>query len=312
VISVSVVIPSYNHADKIVHAVNSVLAQTHLPDEIIVVDDGSVDDTQQILIPFKDRIRILFQENRGVAAARNVGIAASSSQWIAFLDADDIWLPNKIAAQIEQIKTLDEDIGGIYSRFQIRSDHFSLLSDLPPRAGVLSLRDVLLRNWIGLSTVVVRRDVLDQLGGFDEQLRTVEDWEMWLRILASNWRFSYLREPLMIYSLSDVALHSDAERNWKNSRRLFEKFFSAPNLGKVIGKLRPLAEANYALELARHCAANEARESAWVYFKKAAGVYPKIFLKISTYAVLLRMISGKRLYRLLRKINRLSSKKTIG
>jgi len=101
---VSVIIPTYNRAEYVTHAIDSVLAQTYTDYEIIVVDDGSADNTKDVLLPYMDRIRYIYQENAGLSAARNTGIKAAKGDWIAFLDSDDEWLPGKLAVQMRAVE----------------------------------------------------------------------------------------------------------------------------------------------------------------------------------------------------------------
>ncbi len=103
-IKVSVIIPTYNRAEYITQAIDSVLAQTYTDYEIIVVDDGSADNTKDVLLPYMDRIRYIYQENAGASAARNTGIKAAKGDWVAFLDSDDEWLPGKLAVQIRAVE----------------------------------------------------------------------------------------------------------------------------------------------------------------------------------------------------------------
>lgn len=302
--SISVVIPAYNHASTIGRAIESVINQTHKPDEIIVVDDGSDDDTQIRLERYEDQIRYFFQENQGVSVARNAGIKISSSKWVSFLDADDEWLPYKLEQQLQQINLVGEEVACIYSRYIIQASSFSILSDNPPRNGDLILEDLLKKNQIGMLTVIARRDVMIALGGFDDQLRSRQDWDMWLRMAIYKWRFSYISNPLAIYSLSESGLHSDMRLISKDAKEMFHKIFSLPGLDDRIKKLRPMTEARYSLQMARRCASFGEKVLSCEYFRNAVITCPRILLKMSTYGVILRLIIGKGIYDLFRRLNR--------
>src|SRR5688572_15366487 len=170
---VSVVIPAYNAARFLPRAVESVLNQSYRPLEVTVIDDGSTDDTARVLEPYRGAIHYLRQPNGGPARARNQGIAQTRGELVAFLDADDLWLPNKLSIQVRSLQ--DNPRAGV-----VHSDTFYLDNT----TGVQSRRGnpptdftgdcyplMFQRNRITLSTVVVRRECLEQVGGFDERIR---------------------------------------------------------------------------------------------------------------------------------------------
>lgn len=161
--SVSVIIPTYNSCLTLARAVNSVLGQTLLPNKIIVVDDGSTDDTRTILQ--KMPVQYIYQKNQGVSAARNKGWSNATGDYIAFLDADDCWLPNKLMCQVAFMEKHPE-IGFCYGKYKsmeaatIREEGFSLL----------------------LSGILCRRALVETVGGFNEDLRNHEDTDWFMRI----------------------------------------------------------------------------------------------------------------------------------
>lgn len=182
--SVSVLIPTFNGGQWITQAIESVLAQTVPPTEIIVVDDGSTDDTRQRLAPYMDRICYLVQANQGVAVARNHAIAHSTGEFIAFLDADDVWHPRKLELQLKAMAA-DPALGvlgtGVY-------DWPTTAVPLPRRcrATRVSWRRLVIKNSLTTSSVLVRRKVLERVGLFDPQLRGPEDYDLWLRIAETS------------------------------------------------------------------------------------------------------------------------------
>ena len=123
---VSVIIPTYNRSKYVTKAIDSVLAQTYRDFEIIVVDDGSTDNTKEVLKPYTDRIKYLYQENTGVSAARNAGIRAAGGQWIAFLDSDDEWLPEKLSIQMDYLSRHNEIVAFITNVKFILPDNKSI------------------------------------------------------------------------------------------------------------------------------------------------------------------------------------------
>lgn len=199
---VSVVIPAYNAVPYIGQAVRSVLAQTYRDVEIIVVDDGSTDTTRDVLAAFGDHIRYIYQENQERAVARNTGIAHAQGEYIAFLDADDYWHPEKIA---KQMKALDEcpDCDAVYTHIlYVAPDgrplppHRQLA--FPPAAEIDLLPRLLLGHFLGCSSVMARRTLVEAVGGFDPTLCYIEDWDFNLR-LAVRTGFSCVAERLTHY-----------------------------------------------------------------------------------------------------------------
>ena len=201
---VSVVMPAYNFGRFLGEAIQSVLDQTFEDFEVIVVDDGSTDNTKEVVSSFPDtRVRYIYQENRGVSAAQNVGISASRGEYIAFLGADDIWLPQKLELQ-ERAMDSNPQAGVVYSDLYyldsatgiVTGTFFQQLKFPPPRGRVL--------NWFTQqffghpSTLLVRRDVFARVGMFDEALSGAEDNDMLFRI-ASHFEFEVICEPLIKY-----------------------------------------------------------------------------------------------------------------
>ncbi len=183
---VSVVIPNYNYGRFIQEAVRSVLAQTRVPDEVIVVDDGSTDDSIERLAEFGDRIQVIRQAQSGVGVARNVGARASSGNVIAFLDSDDIWMPDKLERQLALLES-DSSIGMVtcnMRRFGNGSEREIFAHRLRtnnPHHFLLMNEDVVVSG----SAIMLRRELFDELGGFDEsrELHPSEDWEFFYRVM---------------------------------------------------------------------------------------------------------------------------------
>lgn len=194
---VSVIIPAYNAEAFIVETVNSALNQTYQDLEIIVVDDGSKDGTVAALEAFGSGIRVHQQPNGGVARARNTGVALATGSWIAFLDADDLWLPDKLERQLAS-----STAPMIFTdRFNIgsRGDLPELQSDVTPMHGG-DLFVALMRqgNFITNTSVVMRRALFEQMGGFYTGLNGTEDWDLWIRIAEAH-AIGFVPEPLVRY-----------------------------------------------------------------------------------------------------------------
>ena len=191
------VIPAYNVDTFIDEAVTSALAQTHRDVEIIVVNDGSTDGTARRLAAFGDRIIVHYQANAGLPAARNAGVRRATGNWVAFLDADDAWLPHKLERQLRVA-----DVPLVYSnRFNIgrRGELPAIHSDVTPqREGDVFLALLLEGNFMTASSVMMRRDLFEQMGGFCEHLKSAEDWDLWVRV-AEHHRVGCCHEPLVRY-----------------------------------------------------------------------------------------------------------------
>ena len=194
---VSVIIPAYNAEDYIRDAVDSALAQTHQNTEIIVVDDSSTDDTQLILQSYGDRITVHRQANTGVSGARNAGVRLATGEWVAFLDADDVWRPTKLEAQLAITRTPVSYTNRF--NFGSRGDVPEVQSDVTPLlSGDVFVPLMLRGNFITVSSVLMSRDVFNSVGGFVHQPGGCEDWDCWLRA-AQRHEFSVCPEPLVGY-----------------------------------------------------------------------------------------------------------------
>jgi glycosyltransferase involved in cell wall biosynthesis len=194
---VSVIIPAYNAAAYIADTIQSVLDQTCQDFEIIVIDDGSTDATRAAVAPFGQRIRLQCQSNGGVARARNAGAALAAGSWIAFLDADDLWMPDKLARQLAaadapMVFTDRLNIGA-------RGHLPELQSEVTPMHGG-DLFVALMRhgNFITNTSVMMRRQLFEQLGGFYTGLNGTEDWDLWIRV-AERHHIGFVNEPLVKY-----------------------------------------------------------------------------------------------------------------
>ncbi|MGH7139753.1 MAG: glycosyltransferase family 2 protein [Pirellulales bacterium] len=244
---VSAIIPAYNCGRFVTEAVESACAQTYSRLEVIVVDDGSTDDTYERLTPFLHRIRYLRQENRGLSAARNAGIAASQGEWIALLDADDVWHPEKTAVQIAAAREYDVWLVGA------RPCNV-LPRELPPRppARYLDVADFLQSAPLGPSGAIVRRQCFEEVGVFDETLRSIEDRDMWLRIAT---RFACLQvdSPCWWYRVHHDQMSRRATRMYENYRRVLDKFFAE---NPSYSRLRSLAYSYLYVD------------TAWAYFSE--------------------------------------------
>jgi glycosyltransferase involved in cell wall biosynthesis len=182
----TVVIPTYNRSAFLKEAIQSVLDQTFQDFEVIVVDDHSTDNTQEVVESFHDdRITYILNDRaRGGAGTRNAGIFRARGQWVAFLDDDDVWLPQKLELQYKKIKDVDSTVGLIYTGYAVYDFEMKcpMYSFLPKKEGWIQ-KDLLYKNYIGtLSTVAIRSDLLRRIGGLDERFAGMQDMELYVRI----------------------------------------------------------------------------------------------------------------------------------
>ena len=259
--TVSVILPVFNVEHYVGQAVASVLNQTYSDFELLVVDDGSTDASLAVCGRFRDdRIRVIRQANRGLAGARNTGIRHARGGYIAFLDADDLWLPAKLEAHVMHLRTRKE-VGVSYSQSSFIDEHGMPMRyhQMPKLYGV-SASDILLRNPVGNgSAAVVRRaafaDIRFLVGPFgdtrdcyfDETFRQSEDVECWLRIaLQTHWQFEGIGQPLTLYRVNAHGLSANLAKQLQSWERFIEKTRSyAPHFISRWGTLARAFQLRY-------------------------------------------------------------------
>lgn len=226
-IKVSIVIPAYNAAKYICQSLDSVLSQTYRDFEIIVVDDGSIDNTKEVLKPYFGQIRYIYKPNGGPASARNTGINNAKGEYIAFLDADDLWLPEKLELQIELLEK-DHEIGLVHSD-SIPFDENGVICNGNRKRDGNSLSGyvfpaLFMQNFVQTLTVVAKAHCFKTEGLFDEskQLFAVEDYDMWLRI-SRNYKFGYINKPLAKHRIHQNQISKNIDRSYLNEKSVLEK-----------------------------------------------------------------------------------------
>lgn len=252
---VSVAIPAYNSARWLPETMASVLKQTFSELELIVVDDGSTDDTPEVVKQSADdRVRYVHQENRGLSAARNTGILTARGKYIAFLDADDLFRPNKLARQLALFEA-DPALGLITCGYDLIDESGRLIGEERPwlDAPVIDLRTVLFKDPLLPSTLLVSRVWLDRIGLFDESLRRYEDWEYAVRATQAGCKMACAKASLLAYRRHRA--------NMSTARHLvpvatadavgfMTRFFNRDDLPTEIRALKPKVFGNLYLDAA--------------------------------------------------------------
>ncbi len=227
--TVSVIVPTYNRASLLPDAVRSILEGTYTPLEVIVADDGSTDETRQVVQSMGARVRYLYQENRGPAAARNLGIRNARGDLLAFLDSDDLWLPQTLEWLLARLATNDAEpvhvVVGLSQRVR--------LDTLEPMGGVWAARS--------FGAGLMRREVFDRVGLLDETLRYGEDIDWFLRMREADVPFAYIERVTQLYRIHPHSLMRDTAR---------AKFYTLQAIRKSIarrtnpqtGEVTPLPE----------------------------------------------------------------------
>lgn len=286
---VSVIIPCYNCAATVAETIESVLAQDHREVEVIAVNDGSKDDTLAVLRGFGDRIRVVDQRNSGPPAARNAGMAAARGGYIAFVDADDIWLQGKVSAQVRHLEQ-NPDVGTTYTAWHVwEPDGDGRFSHPGHLVGpvVTDAIDPMLSGWLYgrllftsellTSTVLLRRSLAERIGGFDLALWNGDDYDYWIR-LSREAKISKLAAVGVLYR----QLPGSVSRSPKDVNFEFEVISRALRQWGPVGPdgravdARRLAERLESLELAHgyaHLRSGKA-EIAWQVYRAAALKHP--------------------------------------
>jgi glycosyltransferase involved in cell wall biosynthesis len=241
---VSIIIPTYNRAQLLPAAIESVLGQGYPNTEVIIVDDGSTDDTQEVLGRFGNRINVVTQENKGAAAARNIGIRSSKGEIVAFLDSDDLWLPTKLERQVALLEKAGHAVPCCLSNIELAysegrvgsSFDLSLIKPSIEEGLWINVLEVLATRFILFNqAVAIRREALERVGGYNENYLIMEDHDLALRLaLLGPWAF--IRQPLVVWNEgSPGSLTKQAENQLVN---LFKTIFD------IYQKMVLFAEAN--------------------------------------------------------------------
>ncbi len=238
-IPVSVILTTYNRADLVIQAIESVLHQTYPDFEVLVINDGSTDHTRAVLEGITDRrVKSIHQINSGLPAARNQGIKLANGKYIAFLDDDDLWLPNKLARQMQCMK-LHPEVDWVscgYATIDFQGNYLGHQVNPWVWKPVLDLSTWLYGCPTIPSCVLVKKEWLTRANGFDEELSQSEDWDLWLRLSNQGCRMEWVRDMLCLYRVHPASMVHNTSRQSQNMVRVVEKFFNQPDLPANVKK----------------------------------------------------------------------------
>jgi GT2 family glycosyltransferase len=287
---VSVIIPAYNQASYVSKAIQSVLDQTYSNFEIIVVNDGSTDETPQILARILDpRVRIISQPNAGLSAARNTGIRESSAPLVTLLDADDLFMPDKLAILVAYLENHPE-IGMVSGGTQIIDQNDFPLSQNIQTPGSLELPGLFFANPFIPSAIMVRRSWLERVGVFDESLRACEDWDMWHRLAKAGCRFAWVENLVAAYRYHPGQMTRESERMRKAIFTVLDKSFNDPDLPENLRRIKDQAFAMAWVHAAAYAYFASEYEKGQYDLAEAVRVDPR--LKADDYQILVEHLVG--------------------
>lgn len=271
--TISVIIHTFNNEKFIAETVESVLRQTYNDYEIIVVDDGSEDGTRDALLPYMQKIRYHYKENGGIASAKNAGISLSNAEFIAFLDHDDLWVPDKLKIQMEHFNN-NPQVGLVYAKYtSFKSDKELRTKPKKGYSGWI-FKELLSKSFIQTSTVIVKKECLNAVGPYDESFKLADEYDMFLRV-AKRFQCGFVDKELTRYRVHD----RNASRNDllfdKENLRVFKKVYNGyTDLDEKEKKILKKRIAMYSTNVARGLYNQGQLEESMKYQKEARDYLP--------------------------------------
>lgn len=293
---ISIIIPAYNAEYTILETIASIYKQTFTDFEIIVINDGSTDKTLELLHSVKDeRLKIFSYENGGLPVARNRGIAHAVGEFIAFIDADDLWTSDKLELQLAALQKYPEaGLAYSWTYYKFENDEDSYADESNSFEGDV-YADLLVKNFVqNGSNPLIRREAIESVGLFDPTLKSCEDWDFYLR-LAAKWKFALVKKAQIIYRQSPTAMTSKLDVMEKYSSIVIERAFNvAP---PELQHLKKQSLAWVYKFTAQQCLKYESRKLqdiklAAQRLKMAIILYPKNLLEDYTHGLLRRLIKS--------------------
>lgn len=238
---ISVIIPAYNQGRFLGDAVRSVLNQTYASLEVIVVDDGSTDDTADVARSFKDRrLCYVYQDNRGLSGARNTGIRQARGTYISYLDSDDLFLPRKLALLLRKIEE-EPALGFVAGQAVPINAEGAPVGEVFAKEPPQDPKDLLLNNPFHVGSVLVSMDWQRRVGFFDESLRSYEDWDMWLRLALAGCEMGWVDEPVSLYRFHQEQMTRDGRQMTTATFQVLDKWFEERELPESWRDMHDLA-----------------------------------------------------------------------
>lgn len=274
--TVSVIIPAYNQAQYLASAVESVLAQSYPAVEIIVVDDGSTDETRSVAERFAGpQVRYIYQRNQGLSAARNTGIRHAQGELLSYLDSDDLFLPDKLALLTAELDRRPELglVAGQAIPIDEEGRRFGKVYDTPPPDDGARL---LLGNPLHVGSVLVRRRWQERAGLFDETLRSYEDWDMWLRLARAGCPLGWVAQPVSLYRFHRAQMTRDMDRMTTATFAVLQKVFADPDLPPAWRAQHDAAYSGAHMRAAAQGYANRDFERAKSHLREAVRLQPAL------------------------------------
>jgi glycosyltransferase involved in cell wall biosynthesis len=275
-ILVSVIIPAYNQSDYLGIAIQSVLDQTYQDIEILVIDDGSTDDTGKVAKRFSDpRIKYIYQANKGLSGARNTGIRNSVGEYLTFLDSDDLFLPEKINILVSFLNSQPE-IGLVAGQAVPIDEHGQRIGSIFDTPIPEDSSKWLIGNPLHVGSVMLRRSWQEKIGFFDESLRSYEDWDMWLRLAISGCRMGWVAKPVSMYRFHPEQMVRNSAQMTNATFAVLEKTYQNPDLPRKWHELRDDAYSSAHLRAAMQAYYHGDYESGKANLSEAAALNPAL------------------------------------
>jgi len=233
---ISVIIPTHNRAHLVCETIDSVLTQTYTNYEIIVVDDGSTDNTKEVLERYGKKIRYFYQENQGQATASNYAVRQSKGDYLAFIDDDDLWLPEKLE---QQVKVLEKypDLHLVCSDCYALRENGNLVRWNKKKTKEDTFQSIFDGNFIIHPTVMLRKKCFEDVGGYDTRLRTTIDYDLWLRLIR-KYKFRHMSIPLTKYRLHSQNMHKNIKQKLKDHLYIFSKEENVSHLNFIQKRIK--------------------------------------------------------------------------